>query len=61
MLRGRWCGTDYPAEFLEVAVPDRLLAKRILDSTGNRVTDPNNGADKNDGESELQSGDHRDS
>jgi hypothetical protein len=42
----------------DVAVPHRLLTERTLDPAGNGVADPDDEAQKADGENELQSGDH---
>jgi hypothetical protein len=36
-----------------VAVAERLLTERALDSTGDRVTDPDDDAEQKDGENEL--------
>ena len=41
-----------------VPVPQRLLAERSLDSSGKRVTDPDDGAQKEDSEDKLKGRDH---
>jgi hypothetical protein len=41
-----------------VAIPHRLLTERALDPTSNGVADPDDEAQEEDGEDELQSGDH---
>ena len=55
----RGCCADAGWTSLELAVPDRLLAQRVLNTAGNRVTDPDDDADENDGECELQCCDHK--
>jgi hypothetical protein len=57
--RRRGCGADAGETSLKLAVPDRLLAQRVLDPAGNCVTDPDDEADEKDGKCELQCCDHR--
>src|SRR5689334_24040138 len=41
-----------------VAVPHRLFAKRAFNAAGDHVADPNDRAEQDDGENELQSDNH---
>jgi hypothetical protein len=43
---------------LKVAVAEALLSERAVDSAGDGVAKPNDGADEEDGQSELQCVDH---
>jgi len=49
------------AEGRLVPVPQPFLAERVVDSAGDRVADPHDEAEQEDGEYELQSGDHESS
>jgi hypothetical protein len=46
---------------LSVAVPHRFFAKSTFNSTRNGVTDPDDGAEQDNGEYELKSSNHESS
>jgi hypothetical protein len=45
-------------DVLKVAVADWLLAKRVFDPARDRVADPDDGSDEDDGKGELKRVDH---